>query len=929
MDMFGLGILLNAKDNASASIYRVNTSLEGLVETLHTTGNVSETEMNRVTNALEGASNTLMQGLSLTTLGKEISGFGTSVLSPLVAMQQEAISTGSQFEQWRITLEALYKDSEVASQKTQEAMKLAAKTPFEVGDVMQALIGFKAIGAEALQVMDNVEGASDQTRTFLEYVGDLASLRPDVGLNGVLLGIRNLIGGDGGKSLRMRMDMDFEQIMGEDWADTPEEIMNQVAKVSNQIANGLMSKLEGTWEQMISNLNDQTTRLFKSIAENGNFDSAKRSLQYISDAIGEIDDDRMKNIGKNISSAFDLVWKPLDFVIRKLTDFGMAIVNLIETSPLFTKFIVGLVSLLGVFTIALGGLTAFAGGILLVKGAIALISPVLMSIKLKLISFASSLVAILPQIALVAGAIGVLSMAWKNDFGGVRTTLTGFMNNMKSAFSYSSEIASMGVNEMLDALGALNRDTWYGDLTYRLTQVKVFWTALCDAWNDYTLSDENFQKLQALGLLPLLETILDLKLRFDAFWEGFKLGIKDTVEVVVGMVEVMAEMFKPVIDVAVQLFDSIFKINSEANSEIDFSKWETFGRVVGILSGIFLVFKGVMIAWNIATGIATGLTSLLAGAVTLLTSPITLVILGIGALIAIGYILYKDWDNIMQKLSEWWQGFKDKVAEVIEGVGACLTTFKETVLAPIVDFISTIFLTGFTTAFEVIGGVVDGIVGGIVGVIQGLMQTLGGLIDFVVGVFTGDWGKAWQGVVNIFEGIMGALGSIVKAPLNAVINAINAVIRGLNSISFDVPDWVPLVGGNSIGFSISELPQLSTGGYIKDEGISMLHPNEVVVNDELTQKLRKFLNDEEKETTPSAFTPLVNTNSTNSNTRSVDTSTHTSSTDNSIKFEQGAIQITMTNGNADEVDKLVKQIAEKLKREMGLRNTLNYRPQVG
>lgn len=103
--------------------------------------------------------------------------------------------------------------------------------------------------------------------------------------------------------------------------------------------------------------------------------------------------------------------------------------------------------------------------------------------------------------------------------------------------------------------------------------------------------------------------------------------------------------------------------------------------------------------------------------------------------------------------------------------------------------------------------------------IQGLKDVFGGLIDFVVGVFTGDWTRAWNGVVKIFKGIWNTILSIVGSVVNLIIDGINWLISKLNTIQFSIPDWVPGIGGKSYGINISpvekwEIPYLAQGAVI-------------------------------------------------------------------------------------------------------------------
>ncbi|WP_420022606.1 hypothetical protein [Clostridium intestinale] len=126
-------------------------------------------------------------------------------------------------------------------------------------------------------------------------------------------------------------------------------------------------------------------------------------------------------------------------------------------------------------------------------------------------------------------------------------------------------------------------------------------------------------------------------------------------------------------------------------------------------------------------------------------------------------------------------------------------------LKPFIAFLVSVFL-----------GTFEGVATSIKNIVGDIKTIFGGIIDFIAGVFTGNWSRAWQGVRDIFRGIFGALGDIAKSPLNAVIGLINGAIRGINKISFDVPDWVPLWagGGKHFGVSLPNIPYLAQGGYV-------------------------------------------------------------------------------------------------------------------
>lgn len=95
-------------------------------------------------------------------------------------------------------------------------------------------------------------------------------------------------------------------------------------------------------------------------------------------------------------------------------------------------------------------------------------------------------------------------------------------------------------------------------------------------------------------------------------------------------------------------------------------------------------------------------------------------------------------------------------------------------------------------------------------VVENVLGALKGLIEFITGVLTGDWEKAWNGLKDIFRNVFNGIVTIAE-------KCVNAIVSGLNKLSFDVPEWSPIGGGSHFGFDLSpvSLPRLAQGGFVK------------------------------------------------------------------------------------------------------------------
>lgn len=135
-------------------------------------------------------------------------------------------------------------------------------------------------------------------------------------------------------------------------------------------------------------------------------------------------------------------------------------------------------------------------------------------------------------------------------------------------------------------------------------------------------------------------------------------------------------------------------------------------------------------------------------------------------------------------------------------------------IAPLVNNLLEKLAPAWSFLSELVIGVAGTILGTISDLVTGLIEALTGLIDFIVGVFTDDWKKVWEGVASVFKGIWEGIWGVAKGIINLIIDALNSFIAGINKIKFDVPEWVPILGGKQWGFNIPKIPKLAQGGVI-------------------------------------------------------------------------------------------------------------------
>lgn len=207
----------------------------------------------------------------------------------------------------------------------------------------------------------------------------------------------------------------------------------------------------------------------------------------------------------------------------------------------------------------------------------------------------------------------------------------------------------------------------------------------------------------------------------------------------------------------------------------------------------------------IATTVATKAMELAQGALNLIMSlnPITIII---GLLVALGATFV-----ILYNKCEW---FRNGVNAVWNGIKSVFSSFA--------NFLKGAFSTDWTQSLGLLGVPLNCLFSVIGSIWSGVKGVFSGILEFLKGVFTGNWHMIFSGLGNIVKSVFGALGGIIKAPINAAISGINWVVSKVNCLSFDVPDWVPGVGGKHFGINLPSIPALAEGGIVTKSTLALI-----------------------------------------------------------------------------------------------------------
>ena len=357
-------------------------------------------------------------------------------------------------------------------------------------------------------------------------------------------------------------------------------------------------------------------------------------------------------------------------------------------------------------------------------------------------------------------------------------------------------------------------------------------------------------------ILSLLTAILGIKVAFDIgkmfteMNESIDGGLIDKLSFIEGYITGDGKISTGLTTLA-EKFTSTFASIGTAISPITTAMSEGFSSVVGAVGATttpLTTLKGLVV------GVGEGFKALWG---ILAANPITLIVAAIALVVAALIHLWNTNKEFRQWMIDFYENNLKPIAESIKKTFVDLweehlKPLWEDALKPMISDLWETIKSIWDQIANLIGEIVKVIapvvanilqmiaqfVDDIAGYVGGCIDVLKGIIEFITGVFSGDWKKAWNGIKDIFKGIWEMMVNLVKAPVNLIIGVINGmisgvvaginlVVRAINSISVNIPDWVPLIGGKHIGFNLSEvtapqIPTLAKGGVITSPTLAMV-----------------------------------------------------------------------------------------------------------
>lgn len=264
------------------------------------------------------------------------------------------------------------------------------------------------------------------------------------------------------------------------------------------------------------------------------------------------------------------------------------------------------------------------------------------------------------------------------------------------------------------------------------------------------------------------------------------------------------------------------------------------GKIVLAISELWKNVLEPLIAWIVANvvPVITPILETMVKTVSSIIGTIADILSGImetlgGIIDFITGIFTGDWSLAWQGVQEIFTGIWNALTGFISGIWSTIKSIFTGAISIIVQFIKTGFNAAKTVITTIFGGIktfisntwsgIKSIVIGAVNVLKSyvingfnyIKSGITGVMNTILSIISGIWG----GIYNVARTYINYVLSGIQSMVNGIIGGLNSMIRALNHLHFSIPDWVPGLGGKSLGFNLStisrvSLPRLATGAVL-------------------------------------------------------------------------------------------------------------------
>lgn len=412
----------------------------------------------------------------------------------------------------------------------------------------------------------------------------------------------------------------------------------------------------------------------------------------------------------------------------------------------------------------------------------------------------------LPEVGIILGTIGsvIAAMKWGSIVGQI-SKISGAFSGFKTAIA-AIPGPVLAIIAIVAALAAGFKYLWETNEDFR-NNVTAVWEELQGSFSELggKISDMLNQ------LMPLISEIASTVL--TAFGQIAEAVLPILIQLISELLPVIIGLIDQLLPVLTQIIESVLTVLVDVINQLLPLVMQIIEAVLPVL--LQLVQAILPIITQIVEAVLPVLIQLINTILPIITQIISAVLPVLveilNALTPILNMVISLLQPILNLIISLVEPILNLIMAAIQPLIEIFATLISTILEPIMPILSAVA--------NVITSVLGAAIQAIQPIIQSLTSIFQGLIDFITGVFSGNWSQAWNGIVQVFGGLWDGLVAIVKAPINAVIGLINKAIGALNSISVTIPDWVPIVGGNTFGIDIPTIPMLATGGFT--DGVSI------------------------------------------------------------------------------------------------------------